>query len=101
MSKFSINNTNKINGLQGTDNNRLENLKNRPAASPNAAARTNETDDLAVSEKAGEFATLKSRVATLPDIRRDLVSTFKSLISTGRFNPPSTEVAGAMLAEEF
>jgi hypothetical protein len=99
MNKLSIDASNKIAEFRKTGQKQVDTSQNAPESKPNPAV-SGQNDKVDFSGRAGEAAKLSAYVATLPDIRSEVVAHYRELNDAGKYNPRSFDIAAAILAEE-
>lgn len=73
--------------------------KERASVGSSTSPRAGGVDDLALSARALELQQLRQAIDESPDVRRDLVESLRSEISTGRYRIDGTRIAQALLGE--
>lgn len=66
----------------------------------NETGKTNNEDKLEFSNRGTEVGKLVEQVKNLPDVREEKVNEFREQISKGNYNPPSKDIADAILKDE-
>jgi flagellar biosynthesis anti-sigma factor FlgM len=58
-------------------------------------------DRVELSDDAADFQQIKAVIATIPDVREDLVSALKSAVENGTYHVPAEQVAEQMIKESL
>jgi len=92
----SPNPVNGSSGANGVDNGQAPQSK---GAQQSASLDLNDTVELSSGQ--ATFGHLVSRLAQVPDIRQERVSSLSSAIDSGEYSPSSGQVADAIAAQSF
>jgi flagellar biosynthesis anti-sigma factor FlgM len=89
-------------GASGVDNAQSAQLKNvQNAARPEQAAVPQPNDTVQLSSGQATVRQLVSQLDQIPDVRQEQVSSLRSAIDSGQYNPSNAQVADALAAQTF
>ncbi|MCL2356425.1 MAG: flagellar biosynthesis anti-sigma factor FlgM [Defluviitaleaceae bacterium] len=86
---------------------RISNVYNAYAAQPNRSVQKpghanyerEGTDTVSLSARAGEYQMARNAVSDIPDVRENLVSHLRAMISSGAYNVSAQDVAARIFGE--
>ncbi|HIE29022.1 TPA: flagellar biosynthesis anti-sigma factor FlgM [Candidatus Poribacteria bacterium] len=96
MKIYSSNNIDKINTY--TEVNSKTSSKELEASN-SLSGKSNNKDEVLLSESAVKFSRFKERLSALPDVRDDIVAELKSRIQNGDYQVDGEKVADKMIEE--
>ncbi|MFQ6039336.1 MAG: flagellar biosynthesis anti-sigma factor FlgM [Candidatus Poribacteria bacterium] len=74
-------------------------ISQKPDNATSLLEKSNNKDEILLSEDAVQFTKFKERLSALPNVRHDLVAELKSRIQNGSYKVDSEEVADKLIEE--
>ena len=101
MSKIDVNNVGSFEPIKGVSPNDIKRTTSEETAAIDAKNSVKKTDKVEISGRASEAKQLVDQLKSLPDVRMEKVNELRDRMAAGKFNPPSSEIADAIIKDEF
>ena len=79
----------------------VDNAQSAQAKNAQRAALPEQNDTVQLSSGQATVRQLISQLDQVPDVRHEQVSSLRSALDSGRYNPSNSQVAGALAAQTF